>query len=116
MRAPFFCALDALAINDAGGRTGLEVELFAAFDIESVMDAIQGSVPAPIAEIAIHRALGRQILGDVAPLTSRAQHIHQAVHQIALVNLAPAPAATRRTEEQAARSPATPHASVKSLG
>src|SRR5271154_6542002 len=71
MRAPFFRALDALAIDDAGGRTGFEVKLFAAFDIESVMDAIEGSVSAPITEIAIHRALGRQIFGDIAPLASR---------------------------------------------
>src|SRR5271156_6507290 len=95
MRAPFFCALDALAVDDTGGWTGFQVKLFAAFDVQGVMDPIERAIPAPIAEIAKHCTLGRQILGDIAPLASRAQHIHHAFHQLTLTPLASAPATAR---------------------
>ncbi len=38
--APFFRALDALAVDDRRGRAGLAPGLFAALDIERMMDAI----------------------------------------------------------------------------
>ena len=50
------------------------------------MDAIERSIIGPQIEIAIDRALGRQILRDRAPLATGREHIHQAVHDIANVD------------------------------
>jgi transposase len=61
----FFCALHALAVDDADGRTGLARSLLTAFHVECVMDFLQRPVPAPQAEIAVDRAARRQVLGDV---------------------------------------------------
>ena len=47
------------------------------------MDPLQRAIPAPLAEIAIHRAARWQVLWDVAPLAAGAQHIHQAIHHLA---------------------------------
>jgi hypothetical protein len=88
----FFSALDALAIDDARGRAGLAAEFLAALDIEGVMDAIQRPVMGPVAKVAIDRTPRWQVLGDGALLASLAQHVHQAVHQMPLVHLSPAPA------------------------
>jgi hypothetical protein len=75
MQAPFFSAFDALAVDRCGGRTS-----FAAFHIERLMDAIERSVIGQKIEITMDRALGRQILGDRAPLAAGREHIHQAIH------------------------------------
>jgi len=96
----FFSALDALAVDDARGRTGLAAEFLAALDIEGVMDAIQCPVMAPVAKIAIDRAPGRQILGDGPPLDARAQHVHQTIQQIPFIDLPPAPAMPRRWNQR----------------
>src|ERR1035437_4830742 len=60
-----------------------------------MMDAIQYAVTAPVAEISINRAFGRQVLGDVTPLASRAQHVHDAVENFPHVDFALASAAFR---------------------
>jgi hypothetical protein len=41
----------------------------------------------------VHRAARRQVLGDRAPLAAGAEHVHDAVDDLALVDLALAPAA-----------------------
>ena len=46
-RPPFFCAFHALAVDDAGGGACFAFRLFATFDVERVMDAIQRAVPVP---------------------------------------------------------------------
>jgi len=51
-----------------------------------MMDAIERSIVGPQIEIAIDRALGRQILRDGAPLATGRENIHQAVHDIANVD------------------------------
>src|ERR1700724_1411120 len=52
------------------------------------MNAIQRAVPVPKVEITKQRALGRQIFGNVTPLASRAQHIHETVHDFPRLNRA----------------------------
>ena len=51
------------------------------------MDAIQHAINAPIAEVSIDGAAGRQILGKVTPLASRAQHVHDGVERLSHVRL-----------------------------
>ena len=86
MQPPFFRALHALAVDDAGGGAGLTFGLLAAFDVERVVDLLQRAVVAPQTKVFVHRAARRQILRDVAPLAPGAQDIHDAVHHIAHID------------------------------
>lgn len=93
MRAPpFFGALHALAVDDGGGGRGFALGVLATFDVERVMNAVEDAAPAPIAKVAIHCAFRRKILGDIAPLAARAQHIHDTVEDFSHVGFALAPA------------------------
>ena len=47
-----------------------------------MMDAIQRAVPVPQAEVIMHGASGRQILGQRAPLAAGAQNVHHAVDHL----------------------------------
>ena len=47
------------------------------------MDAIERAVPAPQAEVIVHGASGRQVLGRRAPLAAGAQQVHHAVEHLA---------------------------------
>src|SRR5208283_1817731 len=57
------------------------------------MNTLKRAVVAPQIEIGPHRALGRQILWQGAPLAARAQHIHDAIEHFALIHFALAAAA-----------------------
>ena len=83
MQAPFFRALDALAVDDGGGRARLARGGFAALHVERVMDAIERAVPAPQIEVIVDRRARRQVLRDRAPLAAGAQDVHQAVDDLA---------------------------------
>ena len=48
-----------------------------------MMDAIQRAVPVPQAEVIMHGASGRQILGQRAPLAAGAENVHHAVDHLA---------------------------------
>src|ERR1700683_2524459 len=72
---------------------------FAAFDVERVMNAIQHAVALPPDEVVIHRAVWRKILRKVAPLTTGAQDIHQAVYHRTHVGAALAAARPRRRNQ-----------------
>jgi hypothetical protein len=86
--APFFCAFHALAVDDGGGGAGLSPELFAALHIKRMMDILQRAVVSPQVEIIVERALRRKILGRIAPLAPRAQHVHDPIHNFAHIHLA----------------------------
>ena len=68
-----------MAVDDAGGGTGLTFGLLAAFYVERVMDLLQRAVVAPQAKVVVYRAAWRQILRNVAPLASGAEDIHDGV-------------------------------------
>ena len=63
------------------------------------MNAIQHAVALPPEEVVIHRAAWRKILGEIAPLTTGAQNIHQAVYHRTHVGAALAAARPRRRNE-----------------
>ena len=88
MRRPFFSRFHALAVNDCGCRTCLAPGRLAAQDVKRVMNARQRAAPVPEIEIVVDRALGRQVLGDRAPLTTRAQHIEQTVDHLTKIDRA----------------------------
>src|SRR5277367_4427059 len=85
----FFRALDALAVDDRGGRARLARGGLAALRIKRVVDAIERAVPAPSVEIIVERRARRQVLGDRPPLTPGAQDIHQPVDNLAYDDMTP---------------------------
>jgi hypothetical protein len=93
VRAAFFRAFDALAVDDTGRRTGLAVRCLAALLVELEFDPPPRSVVLPALEIPVQRASRRQILGDAAPLTTSTEHVHDAVEDLPRIDLA-TPAAT----------------------
>src|SRR3954468_6576727 len=72
---PLFRALDALTVDDRGGRAGLSLGQLPTPDVKRVMDAIQRAVVGPAAEVVVHRAAGRQVLRQRCPLATGAQDI-----------------------------------------
>ena len=64
------------------------------------MNAIQHAVALPPDEVVIHRAVRRKILRKIAPLTTGAQDIHQAVYHRTHVGAALAAARSRRRNER----------------
>ena len=72
---PFFSAFHTLTVDDAGRGAGFARGFLAALEVERMMDAIQRAVPVPQAEVIMHGASGRQILGQRAPLAAGAQNV-----------------------------------------
>src|SRR5450830_859493 len=99
-RSAFFSAFHTLAVDDGGGGTDFASRLLATLLVKRVVDAIQGAVVPPQTEVPIHGAARRQVLGDVAPLASRAQHVHDAVDDIPRLNFTLAAPALRRRNER----------------
>ena len=96
MQAPLFRALDALAVDHTGGGAGLPPGLVAAHHIEHVVDFRQRAVVVPQAQIVMQRALRWQILGDIPPLATGAEHIQEPIDQFTLILLPPPPATLGR--------------------
>src|SRR5215212_4852673 len=84
--SPFFCALDALAIDDRSARAGVPPRQLPACHIERVVNAAERAVVVPSVEVVVQGAARRQILGDRGPLAARAQDIHEAVGHLAQVD------------------------------
>src|SRR3954451_18538931 len=84
--APFFCALDALAINDRSTRAGVPPRQLPACHIERVVNAPERAVVVPSVEVVVQGAARRQVLGDRGPLAGRAQDVHEAVGYLAQVD------------------------------
>ena len=96
MQAPLFGTLDALAVDDGGGRAGLAARLLAAGKIGRVVDALQRAAPLPQPQAVVRRAVRRQVLRYGASLAAGAEHIHQPVDHFAQVDCAPASAPLAR--------------------
>src|SRR3954466_4234024 len=84
--APFFCALDALAIDDRSARAGVPPRQLPACHIERVVNAAERAVVVPSVEVVVQGAARRQVLGDRGPLAARAQDVHAAVGHLAQVD------------------------------
>src|SRR5262249_6879937 len=51
-----------------------------------MVDAIESAVATPQYKIVMYRALRRKVLGQGAPLTTRAQDVHDPVHHLPDIN------------------------------
>jgi hypothetical protein len=69
------------------------------------MDAIQRAIPVPQAEVIMHGASGRQVLGKVAPLAAGTQNIHHAVDHRADIDAPFTAAALARWNERLDKRP-----------
>jgi hypothetical protein len=65
-----------------------------------MMDAIQRAIPVPQAEVIMHGASGRQVLGQRAPLAAGAEQIHHAVDHLAQIDAALAAAGLARRDQR----------------
>jgi len=63
MQTPLSRALDALAVNNGCRWAGVPPDLISALHIQRMVDALQGAVPLPKVEVAVHGAARDQILG-----------------------------------------------------
>ena len=100
MQAPFFRALDALAVDDCGSGARLASGGFATLRVERVVDAIERGVATPAIEVIVKRRTWRQVLRDGAPLAAGAEYVHQAVDDLALIDMASVAAALGRRNER----------------
>jgi hypothetical protein len=81
--APFFGALDALAVNDDGGGASQLALTFADLLVEGKVHAVEHSVTLPPHKPAMHHAVRRQVLGQSPSLAGRAQDIENHVDNLA---------------------------------
>lgn len=77
----------ALAVDDASGRRGLPAGLLARRHDQLGVQDLPGSILPPAPEIAEHRALGRQLLGQEVPGAAGAQQIEDGVQDLAQIHL-----------------------------
>src|SRR5215213_3839751 len=77
----------ALAVDDASGRRGLPAGPLARRHDQLGVQYLPGSILPPAPEIAEHRALGRQLLGQEVPGAAGAQQIEDGVQDLAQVHL-----------------------------
>ena len=59
---------------------------------EQVVDGVEGAVVPPLVEVAPDGALGREVLGEVAPLAAGPQDVEDGIDDVAQVGLAGPPA------------------------
>ena len=85
MRAPFFGAFDALAVDNGGGRRWVPAHQRAHLRMECVVQPRERAVRLPLDEVAMDRRLGRKILGQLPPLATRREHVQDAVEDTAPV-------------------------------
>jgi hypothetical protein len=77
-RTATFCGFDRLAINDAGGRTGLQPSFLVRRHHQGMVDQFPASIQNPGIEVALHRRVWRKVLWQLAPLASRRSDVELA--------------------------------------
>jgi hypothetical protein len=88
---PLFAAgggVDRLAVDARGGAGMVGLLRRADFTAERVVDRVQRAVVPPLIEVSPDGALGREILGEVAPLAAGAKDVEDGVNDVPRVSLA----------------------------
>jgi hypothetical protein len=70
-----------------GGRAGFQRRGFPALRAERLVDALKRSVPTAKTEVVVKRRARRQVLRDGPPLAAGAEDVHEAVHDLAHVDV-----------------------------
>jgi hypothetical protein len=90
-RAAGFGGLDRLAVDDPGRRARLAAGGLARCHQQLMIDTPPGAVIAPSVEEPLHRGIGRELLGQQAPLATRGQQVEHGVDRLAQIGLARPP-------------------------
>src|SRR6266852_2758079 len=85
-------AIHGLAIHAGGGAGGVRLLGRADLGAEEVVDGVQGAVVPPLVEVPPHGGLGREVLGEVAPLAAGTQEVEDGIDDVAQVGRARSPA------------------------
>jgi len=64
------------------------------------VEAIERAVPTPAIEVIVECRARRQVLRDGAPLAAGAEDVHQAVDDLALIDMTPVAAALGRWNDR----------------
>jgi hypothetical protein len=78
-----------MAVDYGGWWAGIPLCPLTAEHVERTVKPVECAVVLPATEVMVHRAAWRQILRHRAPLTSGAQHIHQAVQHLTDIDSPP---------------------------
>src|SRR5262249_1166975 len=78
-----FAGGDRLAVDAAGAGGRLALLLAADLLPQRVVDLLQGAVVPPLVEVAPDGALGREVLGQVAPLAAGPHDVEDGVEHVA---------------------------------
>ena len=92
--APLLAAgggVDRLAVDARGGAGVVGLLRRADLRAEQVVDRVQGAVVPPLVEVPPDGALGREVLGEVAPLAAGAEDVEDGIDDVPQVGLAGPP-------------------------
>jgi hypothetical protein len=87
--APVLAALALWLSDDRGRRARLAPLPLACRDIERVIEALQRAIPVLQHEVAMRRALGRQVLRQRLPLATGRKHVEDGVQNLADIASSP---------------------------
>ena len=76
-------AFGALAVQAARGRVLVAPALLPQSGAQSVMEALPSPITGPTVERVVNRAPGRELAGQLPPLTTRLQDIQDRIHDLA---------------------------------
>ena len=80
--SPLFRRLDTLAIDNGCTGAGLTPLSLAKLVSQGIVNLLPGAVLAPCPEVAIHRLVGREVLGKHPPSNTPAAHIEDGIDDI----------------------------------
>ena len=81
-RAAGLGGLDRLAVDHPGTRAGLAAGRLAHRHQQEVVDRLPASVVTPSIEVALHRAAGRELLRQHAPLATGLRDVEDCVDHV----------------------------------
>jgi hypothetical protein len=93
--------LDRLTVDDTRRRTRLAPGLFTGGHHQNVVDLGERAVPGPAIEVGLHRRIGRELPGELPPLTAGRSHVeHRFEHPAQVRPTRPADRRRRRQERR----------------
>ena len=101
MRRPLFLPpLTLRLIDEGGGRACFARRGFPALRVERLVNSLKRSVPTPKIEVIVERRARRQVLRDGAPLAAGAEDVHEAVDDLAHLDMTSIAAALSRRNQR----------------
>ena len=105
--ATAFGRLDALAVDDTGGRARLSTFQITGGGDEVMVYPAQDAAVAPVVEVALHGRPVREILGQKRPRAAAGRQIQDGVHHLPQVSRSGAPDRAWSRQERGDQAPLT---------